>query len=400
MMLLFSFIPHWTLGTTMLYTFMGIVGVWAISLSALHPSSKPFNKNKYYLIWFFIWTLIAAFREIDGNAGGTDALGYYSYFVRSFDIRGWELTPLGLYDSNLGFRWYNRILRFFSDNQIYYLFITHGLMLACVIKFVDYFRFGKMNLIPFFLIVFWYLRGFCTIRSNLATAILLLSLIYLAQNKYKQSIAMAILSILFHKMMILYALFIPFYWYAQKKRIKLKFIVVAVIGISMLSTALTTFVFGGILMGDEFTDHYSIYSENASETGFLGNFWKIAFEQIILGVFMVIFDRKAIKYTNSLANDDDKSKFYVIWYACLFDLMLIPICNAFGIWRGYEVFYIPRLVLWCILLGLIQSKDKKWNLLFTIIICVLFYGWFWQRLSAKSFWYETNLMPYNSVLLK
>ena len=108
MMLLFSFIPHWTLGTTMLYTFMGIVGVWAISLSALHPSSKPFNKNKYYLIWFFIWTLIAAFREIDGNAGGTDALGYYSYFVRSFDIRGWELTPLGLYDSNLGFRWYNR----------------------------------------------------------------------------------------------------------------------------------------------------------------------------------------------------------------------------------------------------------------------------------------------------
>ena len=132
----------------------------------------------------------------------------------------------------------------------------------------------------------------------------------------------------------------------------------------------------------------------------MGNFWKIAFEQIILGVFMVIFDRKAIKYTNSLANDDDKSKFYVIWYACLFDLMLIPICNAFGIWRGYEVFYIPRLVLWCILLGLIQSKDKKWNLLFTIIICVLFYGWFWQRLSAKSFWYETNLMPYNSVLLK
>lgn len=74
--------------------------------------------------------------------------------------------------------------------------------------------------------------------------------------------------------MILYALFIPFYWYAQRKTIKLKYIIVIIIGISMLTTAMTTFVFGGNLLGDEFTDHYSEYSENAMETGFLGNFGK------------------------------------------------------------------------------------------------------------------------------
>ena len=123
-MILYSFIPHWTLDTTLLYTFMGIIGAWAIYKSSLQNSPKPFWKNKYYQIWFLIWTLIATFRMIDGNAGGTDAIAYYSYFKMCFDIRGWELTPLGLYDSNLGFRWYNRILRLFSDNQFYYLFLT------------------------------------------------------------------------------------------------------------------------------------------------------------------------------------------------------------------------------------------------------------------------------------
>lgn len=378
----------------MLYTLMGIIGVWAIQMTTIHPTTKPIYKNKYYQTWFLIWTLIAAFRLIDGNAGGTDAIGYYSYFVKSFDIRGWELTPLGLYDSNLGFRWYNRILRFFSDNQIYYLFITHGIMLLCVIIFIDFFKFKKVNFIPFFLIVFWYVRGFCTIRSNLATAILLISLIFLAQNKYKQSIIIGIISVLFHKMMILYALFIPFYWYAQKKKITLKMVIIGIVIVSLITTTITSFVFGGNLMGDDFTEHYSEYSENATEVGFLGNFWKIAFEQIILGILMVIFKNKFKSYRESYQDKLSKMKLDTVWYACLFDMLLIPICNAFGIWRGYEVFYVPRLVMWSIILGTLKPKNIKYQFLYTLVICFIFYGWFWQRLSAKSFWYETNLMPY------
>lgn len=392
-MILFSFTPHWTLGTTLLYTFMGIIGAWAIYKSSLQNSPKPFWKNKYYQIWFLIWTLIATFRMIDGNAGGTDAIAYYSYFKMCFDIRGWELTPLGLYDSNLGFRWYNRILRLLSDDQFYYLFLTHGIMLACVIKFVDKFRFKRMNCIPFFLIVFWYVRGFCTIRSNFAAAILLMSLVYLVQNKYKQSIIVAILAVLFHKMMVLYALFIPFYWYAQRKAIKLKYIIVMIVGISMVTTAMTTFVFGGNLLGEEFTDHYAGYSQNSLEVGFFGNFWKIAFEQILLGVLMFFFNKKIFK--NYISRDIvDTRKFNVIWYSCLFDCMLIPICSAFGIWRGYEIFYIPRLIMWGMLLDSVKPKDEKWQSLFGIFVVFAFYFWFWQRTSSEAFWKETALMPY------
>lgn len=162
----------------------------------------------------------------------------------------------------------------------------------------------------------------------------------------------------------------------------------------MLTTAMTTFVFGGNLLGDEFTDHYSEYSENAMETGFLGNFWKIAFEQIVLGVLMLLLNKQALHYKQNSLKSICYNKFNVIWYACLFDMMLIPICSVFGIWRGYEVFYIPRLVMWALLLGIIRPKDKKWYVVYLIVICFIFYGWFFQRLSAKSFWYETNLMPY------
>lgn len=337
---------------------------------------------------------MASFRLIDGGAGGTDAGAYYLYFIKCFDIRGWELTPLGLYDSNLGFRWYNRILKFISDNQIYYLFITHGIMLLCVIKFIDVFKFRRVSFVPFFLIVFWYLRGFCTIRSNFATAILLVSLIFLAQDKYKQSIVVAIISILFHKMMLLYALFIPFYWYAKKKKVTVKMVLVGIVTVSLITTAITNFIFGGNLMGDEFTEHYGEYSEKASEVGFFGNFWKIAFEQIVLGVLMVSVKKKFMTYRASFSDKLIIMKLDIIWYACLFDMLLLPICSAFGIWRGYEVFYVPRLVMWSIILGILKPKSTKFQFLYTLLICCIFYGWFWQRLSAKSFWYETNLMPY------
>ena len=167
-----------------------------------------------------------------------------------------------------------------------------------------------------------------------------------------------------------------------------------IVGISMVTTAMTTFVFGGSLLGDEFTNHYSEYSENAMEVGFLGNFWKIAFEQIVLGVLMLLLNKQALRYKENLKNSISKNKFDVIWYACLFDLIQIPICSTFGVWRGYEVFYVPRLVMWSLLLGIVRPKDKKWYTIYLIVTCFIFYGWFWQRLSAKSFWYETNLMPY------
>ena len=392
-MLLSVFYPFWSLGTTLLYSVMGVVGCIAIYYTQKQLVAVPFYKKKCYVYWFLCWTIFAAFRLIEGGAGGEDANVYYLYFLKSFNIHGYELTPLGLYDSNLGFRWYNRILRLISDNQIYFLFVTHGIMLAFVIKFLDYFRFRKMSIVPFFLVAFWYIRGFCTIRSNLATAILLLSLIFLVDKRYKQSIVLAIISFLFHKMMILYALFIPFYWYSQHKKITFKQIIIAILLLSLSTTLLTTYIFGGNVFGSEFSEHYSNYSDASMEVGFLGNFWKIAFEQIILGVMLLLFQKKIMIAASKMSSLEFR-KFQVIWYACLFDCLLIPICSAFGIWRGYEIFYIPRLVMWAILLKVLEPRSVKLQVLYFILCIGLFYGWFLQRTSAESFWKMTSLMPY------
>lgn len=372
---------------------MGFFGSVVILNVQKQDIQIPFYKNKNYICWLLFWTFIATFRCIEGGAGGNDAGAYYLYFLNSFDIHGYELTALELYDSNLGFRWYNRILRLISDNQMYFLFVTHGIMLAFVIKFLDYFRFRKMFIVPFFLVVFWYIRGFCTIRSNLATAILLLSLIFLVDKRYKQSIVLAIISFLFHKMMIVYALFIPFYWYSQHKKITFKQIIIAILLLSLSTTLLTTYIFGGNVFGSDFSEHYSNYSDASMEVGFFGNFWKIAFEQIILGVMLLLFQKRIIIAASKMSSLEFR-KFQVIWYACLFDCLLIPICSAFGIWRGYEIFYIPRLVMWAILLKVLEPRSVKLQVLYTILCIGLFYGWFLQRTSAESFWKDTTLMPY------
>lgn len=392
-MLLSIFYPHWSLSTTVLYSVMGFFGSVVILNVQKQDIQIPFYKNKNYICWLLFWTFIATFRCIEGGAGGNDAGAYYLYFLNSFDIHGYELTALELYDSNLGFRWYNRILRLISDNQMYFLFVTHGIMLAFVIKFLDYFRFRKMFIVPFFLVVFWYIRGFCTIRSNLATAILLLSLIFLVDKRYKQSIVLAIISFLFHKMMIVYALFIPFYWYSQHKKITFKQIIIAILLLSLSTTLLTTYIFGGNVFGSDFSEHYSNYSDASMEVGFFGNFWKIAFEQIILGVMLLLFQKRIIIAASKMSSLEFR-KFQVIWYACLFDCLLIPICSAFGIWRGYEIFYIPRLVMWAILLKVLEPRSVKLQVLYTILCIGLFYGWFLQRTSAESFWKDTTLMPY------
>lgn len=372
---------------------MGFFGSVVILNVQKQDIQIPFYKNKNYICWLLFWTFIATFRCIEGGAGGNDAGAYYLYFLNSFDIHGYELTALELYDSNLGFRWYNRILRLISDNQMYFLFVTHGIMLAFVIKFLDYFRFRKMSIVPFFLVVFWYIRGFCTIRSNLAIAILLLSLIFLVDKRYKQSIVLAIISFLFHKMMIVYALFIPFYWYSQHKKITFKQIIIAILLLSLSTTLLTTYIFGGNFFGSDFSEHYSNYSDASMEVGFFGNFWKIAFEQIILGVMLLLFQKRIIIAASKMSSLEFR-KFQVIWYACLFDCLLIPICSAFGIWRGYEIFYIPRLVMWAILLKVLEPRSVKLQVLYTILCIGLFYGWFLQRTSAESFWKDTTLMPY------
>lgn len=375
---------------------MGLIAIWAMYYSKVNNiMTLPIYKNVYLLLWLVIWIAIAALRLVDNGIGGTDALAYSMYFKRCFDISGFEGTPLELYDSNLAFKWYNQIIRVFTANESVFFALTHGIMALSIIWFVKVYYFKRESFIPLFLIVFWYLRGFCTIRSNFATVFLLIGLIFLLRNDMKKVMLFALLAFLFHKAMALYVLFIPFYLYVKKHKVSIFRIFVLIFCLSIMGTIIRDYVFGSNLFGSEFNEHYAVYSRSDNDAnGFVSNFWKIAFEQMLLGVFMLISKKKISYFRTMCLSTYEQKSFDLLWYMCVFDILMIPICSVFVIWRGYEFFYIPRLVMWGIIIWLYHPKTIRFRPIYNIVVFLLFLVWFIQRIHSESFWKESCLMPY------
>jgi hypothetical protein len=199
-------------------------------------------------------------------------------------------------------------------------------------------------------------------------------------------------------MVAVYILCIPVYFLIKDSiRIEFKREVIALIIITLLSSTIFTFVSNNISIFGDYSEHYEGYltmSEN-DHTGFWSNYWKIAFEQLILYLFMFL-NRKTLKNYRISLSLPLRHKFDFIWYLCNFDIIMIPICYLLNMWRGYEIFYIPRLAMWGIIVGLNYEKINRraFRKIYVIVVFGIFLGWFIQRITASSFWYETSLMPY------
>ena len=97
----------------------------------------------------------------------------------------------------------------------------------------------------------------------------------------------------------------------------------------------------------------------------------------------------------SILDGNAKRSFLFIYNVCIYDFLLIPFCYALNIWRGYEVCYIPRLIMWAIIVYIGATKlSKNFKWIYLMVVSLMFLGWFIQRTYAESFWLETGLMPY------
>ena len=78
---------------------------------------------------------------------------------------------------------------------------------------------------------------------------------------------------------------------------------------------------------------------------------------------------------------------------CLYDVILIPVTFILNVWRGYEYFYIARLIMWGEIIamyeGLFNYKSRR---LLNICVYLVFTGWMVFRLW--SIYDESWLMPY------
>lgn len=137
---------------------------------------------------------------------------------------------------------------------------------------------------------------------------------------------------------------------------------------------------------------YSSYASKSLNTSFFDDGWKIAFGQLLLLALMIVF-RKSIKRVVVNFSAINKSRYQFVYKLCFYDFLMIPVCYILGIWRGYEYFYIPRLIMWGVLMkGVLSHFNSTSKIIVRILFLVLFIAWMIFRVFNT---YESSaLMPY------
>lgn len=381
---------YWSLSTLFFYLFLAFLGMWCMNFIKKDSQTFSFKNcltNKYVLLWLFIWTFFAAFRHVSFYIGGADAKSYIGFFEKCNNVYydAWMLHA----GHDVLFKWINKIIRFITDDYHAYFLIVYGFMTFASIAFAQRFSRKEFNIAPYLLVFYLYLRSYNTLRTNLAIAFILIGLIYFADKKITKAYLWTFASVLIHKASLLYALALIFIHVFQKRRLTLKvasiMILCSVIAASLFQDWFTMFA-GDVDLGGS----YASYAVMTESEGFLTNFWKIAFEQIILGLFMALNSTKIKNYINSLA---ERNTLNVLWHLCIFDMITIPVTFYLNIWRGYEYLYIPRIVMWGLILYLYTYKRPKYvRIIYTGLYIILFTAWMSFRIERT--YEDSALMPY------
>ena len=344
--------------------------------------------NLYSLSLLVLWTFFATFRLVNWNVGGTDAMNYIIFFENSWGSFDEMMEHSA---SDVVFLWINKAIRLIASDYRVCFAILYAFMAYSIIQFVKRFTDRHFNFIPLLLAFYLYLRGYNTLRSNLAIAFILLGLISVADKRYRWAYFYMICAALTHKAGIVFSLCIPYLHYAMVRGIKIKYMIAASIVMFMVASYLRDYFILYASLND-LGGSYGSYVAEAKETGGLLSGVVECFMQYALAVIVLLFSNK-IKLNAQKEGKPFADVVNMLLYICYFDIMLIPINAALGIWRGYEFLYIPRLCMWG---AVLYAATKKINIsdrfILNVLIFVYFVAWFSFRLSRT--YEDSNLMPY------
>ncbi len=382
--------PHWSNVSMIFYIILALYTYWTfyqVKILGNGDCKRVPVFNRYYVVLWLILTVVAVFRYIDFfGMGGTDAHNYIYLFWHCNDPSWQDWSWLN--HTDIGFRYIAKFIRYFvSDYHIYFFFI-YGFMVFAMILFLHDYMPRKSVLIPSLLMIFLYWRWFNTIRSGFAIAVILLALVLLRRRKYFWCITVALFSLLVHKMAFVYFLFFPFYWFFKDRKLKIKQIAILLVLVLVCARLFQNF-FVTEFVSEDLGGAYVSYARKSIGVSFLENFWKIAFEQLLLCFFLLKFNFLA-KYKEGL-NEEERHDIQLLWLMVVFDMLMIPVCFILNVWRGYEVFYLPRIVMWCIFLYSLKTQPK-YKMIPTLLILFIFLSWFVFRFY--NMWESSNLMPY------
>lgn len=380
--------PYWSASSMVLYVVMGLVSMGAVSyVKKREYKQNRIQKlgNKAYVAWIIIWEVITIFRKVDYNLGGSDAIQYVSYFK---DCLNSNLHTLYAEHLDVGFQLLTKCIRFFTADYRVYFALIYGVIIVAYIIFINEFTPTNINYESMVLIFFVFLRGFTSIRTNLSVAFLLLALVTLYRNKRMWTCVWLILCLGMHIVSFLFIPFFAFYFLYKNKKLKIWqggiLYVVVLVGARIVQQVLGEMT---VLRGA-----YAYYATANMNISFFDNGWKIAFGQLLLLVLFLIF-QSDISKTVANYTELNRKRYQYIYLMCIYDFLMIPVNHILGIWRGYEYFYLPRMILWGIVLRTIFYHFKPGSRgTLRIISLILFISWMIFRVYST---YEDSLlMPY------
>lgn len=379
-------------GSMLLYVLLGLISMWAVQKAKIievKTGKMASVLNKHYIAWGIVWVIVAVFRKVAFKLGGTDALNYIGFFEKCMHPN--VESFYSHFYNDICYRWVNQLTYIFCSDYHAYFLVIYAFIVFSMMYFCSNYIPKRTNYVPFILLFYLFLRSFNTIRSNLAISVLMVACVFLLKRKYSVAFIVAIISVLFHKSSALFAMVIPFCWYFRTKTISLKFalclFVISIIAVPVLQIFAIDFI-----TEQEIDGAYQSYISGNMGSSFWQAGWTIAFEQMLLGAFMLFSYRKMQRATET--NDDfDNSRMKIIWNICVFDMLLIPINFGLHIWRGYEYFYVARLVMWGYLIYLwVSTCHRQIRPLINFMLVIAFISWMIFRVYST--WEDSGLMPY------
>lgn len=336
--------------------------------------------NLLFLLFIVVFTFIASFRTVGHNVGGADALNYIDCFLSAYKSNGFavehNIEPL--------FHLYCKVIRRFTDNYHVFFVISYGFISTVYVLFLKKYCPPDISYIPFLLIVFPYLKSFCTLRSSMAVAVVLLSLLCIDKHKFL-SLALIISSFFVHRSSIIilpvYFVYVFLKGYFSRLQGKTLFFTVAICVVLAYALAgvLQSFVLQkGLLDG---TDVYYL----AKSTGVsIFSRWPMYFAHLCLFVALLVFSKK-LPHTETID---------MLKTVCIYDIIIMPASIVLGFWRTNEFLYLARLIMWGIMIGKGEKYiDKRSRFIYRGAIALVFLAWLIFRIFSE--WDELKIMPYS-----
>ena len=390
--------PHWDMLSIILYVLMGYLGAFAIKKGSKKPytvvkrNARTISINSLYVIWWFLWSFVAAFRLINSNGiGGTDAWTYINYFKICNGGSSNIADTILYYAEHYEVLWklFNKFVRIFTDNYHVLFAIVYGFIVWTYQKTINSFSYDRIYAAPFICLFFLYLRGFNTLRTELSGAFILLMVIALKKENYKKAIILGIVSVGIQISSALYCLFIPFHYLFKKGRLKTSTVVILLILAIVVGRGAQVVLTGSI--GKSLGHMYFSYAAHNLGKSFLDNYWKIAFGQILIGVLILLFDKKLKSKVSPEMGIADSVQF--VREVCLFDVITIPVTFILDIWRGYEYLYIMRLLMWSyVTYVFLKGKSSSFRHIVAVIEVLVFTAWLVFRINHT--WESSGYLPY------